>query len=76
MPTVGVGETVYPVLTATLSVEALAENAAGTETTGSFSSPSHQFPPCFPARRRRFRLTPTFRNMATTAEALQPLYGA
>ncbi len=38
MPTVGVGETVYPVLTATLSVEALAENAAGTETTGAFSS--------------------------------------
>ena len=38
MPTVGVGEVVYPVLTATLSVEALAENAAGTETTGAFSS--------------------------------------
>ncbi len=38
MPTVGVGEAVYPVLTATLSVEALAENAAGTETTGAFSS--------------------------------------
>ena len=34
MPTVGVGEVVYPVLTSTLSVEALAENAAGTETTG------------------------------------------
>ncbi len=38
MPTVGVGEHVYPVLTATLGVEALAENAAGTETTGAFSS--------------------------------------
>ena len=38
MPTVGVGEVVYPVLTATLSVEALAENASGTETTGAFSS--------------------------------------
>ena len=38
MPTVGVGEVVYPVLTATLSVEALAENAEGTETTGAFSS--------------------------------------
>ena len=38
MPSVGVGEVVYPVLTATLSVEALAENAAGTETTGAFSS--------------------------------------
>ena len=34
MPTVGVGEVVYPVLTATLSVEALAEATAGTETTG------------------------------------------
>ena len=38
MPSVGVGEVVYPVLTATLSVEALAENAAGSETTGAFSS--------------------------------------
>ena len=37
-PTVGVGEVVYPVLTSTLSVEALAENAGGTETTGAFSS--------------------------------------
>ena len=38
MPTVGVGEHVYPVLTSTLSVEALAENAAGSETTGAFTS--------------------------------------
>ena len=38
MPVVGVGEAVFPVLTSTLSVEALAENAAGTETTGSFSA--------------------------------------
>ena len=38
MPTVGVGEVVYPVLTSTLTAEALAENAAGTETDGSFSS--------------------------------------
>ena len=38
MPVVGVSEAVFPVLTSTLSVEALAENAAGTETTGSFSA--------------------------------------
>ena len=38
MPTVGVGEAVFPVLTSTLSVEALAENAAGSETTGAFSA--------------------------------------
>ena len=38
MPTVGVGEVVYPVLSSVLSVEALAENAAGSETTGSFTS--------------------------------------
>lgn len=37
-PVVGVGETVYPVLTSKLSVEALAENAAGSETTGAFSA--------------------------------------
>ena len=37
MPSVPVGEVVYPVLTSTLSAEALAENAAGTETTGAFS---------------------------------------
>ena len=38
MPTVGVGEAVYPVLATNATVEALAENAAGTETTGSFSA--------------------------------------
>ena len=38
MPTVGVGEAVYPVLTSVLSVETLAENAEGTETTGAFSA--------------------------------------
>ena len=37
-PTVGVGEAIFPVLTSELSVEALAENAAGTETTGAFSA--------------------------------------
>ena len=37
-PTVAVGEAVFPVLTSELSVEALAENAAGTETTGAFSA--------------------------------------
>ena len=37
-PSVAVGEAVYPVLTSQLSVETLAENAAGTETTGAFSS--------------------------------------
>ena len=37
MPTVGVGELVYPVITTNASVEALAEAAAGTETNGSFS---------------------------------------
>ena len=38
MPTVPTGEQVFPVLTSELSVEALAENAAGTETTGAFSA--------------------------------------
>ena len=38
MPTVGVGEVVYPVLTATLAVGTPAENAAQAETTGAFSS--------------------------------------
>ena len=38
MPTVGVGEAVFPVLTSDLSVEALAENGGGTETTGAFSA--------------------------------------
>ena len=37
MPTVGVGEQVFPVLTAELSVGAPAENAAQAETTGAFS---------------------------------------
>ena len=36
-PMVPAGDTVFPVLTSTLSVEALAENAAGTETTGAFA---------------------------------------
>ena len=38
MPTVGVGEHVYPVLTATLTVGSPAENADQSETTGAFSS--------------------------------------
>ena len=38
MPTVGVGEQVYPVLTATLAVGTPAENAAQAETTGGFSA--------------------------------------
>ena len=38
MPTVGVGEAVYPVLTTNASVEALAEAGSGTETDGSFSA--------------------------------------
>ena len=38
MPTVGVGEAVFPVLTSTLAVNTPAENAASTETTGSFTS--------------------------------------
>ena len=59
MPTVGVGEVVYPVLTSTLSVEALDENAAGTETTGSFSgdvlSPSRLQAEMFYSREDRAR---------------------
>ncbi len=38
MPTVGVGEAVYPVLTSELSVKTPAENAAAAETTGAFSA--------------------------------------
>ncbi len=38
MPTVGVGEAVYPVLTTNADVKTPAENAAAAETTGSFSS--------------------------------------
>ena len=38
MPTVGVGETVYPVLTAELTVGTPAENADQAETTGAFSA--------------------------------------
>ena len=38
MPTVGVGEVVYPVLTAELDVNTPAENADSDETTGSFSA--------------------------------------
>ena len=37
-PTVPTGEAIFPVLTSELSVEALAENAAGTETDGTFSA--------------------------------------
>ena len=37
-PTVPSGEPIFPVLTSELSVEALAENAAGTETDGTFSA--------------------------------------
>ena len=38
MPTVANGDAVYPVLTQNAAVEALAENAAGTETTGAFTA--------------------------------------
>ena len=38
MPTVGVGEAVFPVLTKTLEVRTPAENAAAAETTGTFSA--------------------------------------
>ena len=38
MPTVGVGEAVYPVLTTNATVHTPAENAAAAETTGSFSA--------------------------------------
>ena len=38
MPTVGVGEAVYPVLTSELAVGTPAENASQAETTGSFSA--------------------------------------
>ena len=38
MPTVPVGEAIFPVLTTNATVEVLAEGAAGTETTGSFSA--------------------------------------
>ena len=38
MPRVPTGEAVYPVLSMNATVEALAENAPGTETTGSFSA--------------------------------------
>ncbi len=59
MPTVGVGEIVYPVLTSELTVEALDENAAGTETTGSFSgdvlSPSRLQAEMFYSREDRAR---------------------
>ena len=37
-PVVGVGETVFPVLTSALSVEELAESAEGTETDGTFTA--------------------------------------
>ena len=38
MPTVGVGEAVFPVLTSQLTVHTPAENAAAAETTGAFSA--------------------------------------
>ena len=38
MPTVGVGEAVFPVLTSELTVHTPAENAAAAETTGAFSA--------------------------------------
>ena len=38
MPTVPVGEAVFPVLATNATVEVLAENAEGTETTGSFTA--------------------------------------
>ena len=59
MPTVGVGEAVYPVLTSTLTVGTPAENAAQTETTGSFSgdvlSPSRLQAAFFYSREDRAR---------------------
>ena len=38
MPSVGVGEVVYPVLSSTLTVGTPAENASQSETTGSFTA--------------------------------------
>ena len=38
MPSVGVGEAIYPVLTSTLAVRTPAENAEAEETTGAFST--------------------------------------
>ena len=38
MPTVGVGDAVFPVLTSELDVKTPAENATAAETTGSFSA--------------------------------------
>ena len=61
MPTVGVGEAVFPVLTAKTDVHAPAENAAAAETTGAFSadvlSPSRLQASFFYSRedRARFR---------------------
>ena len=69
MPTVGVGEAVYPVLTTNATVAALAENAAGTETTGSFSaevlSPSRLQASFFYSREDRAR----FRGMGEALRA-------
>ena len=63
MPTVGVGEAVYPVLTSELSVGTPAENAAQAETTGAFSaqvlSPSRIQASFFYSREDRSR----FQNM-------------
>ena len=59
MPTVPVGDATFPVLTTNAAVEALAENAAGTETTGSFSaevlSPSRLQASFFHSREDRAR---------------------
>ena len=69
MPTVAAGEAVYPVLTTNATVEALAENAAGTETTGSFSadvlSPSRLQSSFFYSREDRAR----FRGMGEALRA-------
>ena len=60
MPTVGVGETVFPVLTKELDVRTPAENADASETTGSFSadvlSPSRIQASFFYSREDRARM--------------------
>ena len=61
MPTVAVGDSVYPVLTSTLTVGTPAENAAQSETTGAFSadvlSPSRLQAAFFYSRESRARFS-------------------
>ena len=61
MPTVGVGEATYPILTTNATAENLAENTPGTETTGAFSAevltPSRIQAEFFYSREDRARLS-------------------